>query len=440
MRGGEEVEVDLLRAVDGYFLPFTMTALMGSSGAGKTTLLDVLAGRKNTGTVRGKIFLNGVPKQDEYFRKIMGYVEQFDSLPGKATAREAISFSAALRLDGSVTTTQRLAFVDNVLGMLDLLPLQNHMIGDMAAGGMSFEQRKRVSIGVELAANPAILFLDEPTTGLDSRAAQALIGHIRRIASSGRTVVCTIHQPSSALFESFDNLLLLRRGGQTVFFGGLGLHAVHLKTFFEACPGVTPLSTSTNPATWMLEIIGAGTSKGKSKEDSADSATGESNVIVIDHNQYYLQSALYARNKDALKYYTTPNEGSEILPEPEDGYPTSSWTQFVELFTRMNRTYWRSPTYSLGRIGVNILLALIFASAYPKQEYTTYVAAISRAGVIFITTLFCGILSLITTIPVMSAERLVFYREQQSRMYQVWIYTLTTVLIEVIFLPIFLIY
>lgn len=88
----------LLQGVDGFFEPGTMTALMGSSGAGKTTLLDVLAGRKNTGVVEGEIFLNGVPKSDKYFRKIMAYVEQFDSLPRSSTAREAITFSAVLRL------------------------------------------------------------------------------------------------------------------------------------------------------------------------------------------------------------------------------------------------------------------------------------------------------------------------------------------------------
>jgi ABC-type multidrug transport system fused ATPase/permease subunit len=91
-------DIDLLKGVGGFFEPGTVTALMGSSGAGKTTLLDVLAGRKTTGTIKGDIFLNGVPKVDSYFRKIMGYVEQFDNLHTKSTPREVISFSAALRL------------------------------------------------------------------------------------------------------------------------------------------------------------------------------------------------------------------------------------------------------------------------------------------------------------------------------------------------------
>lgn len=104
---------------------------------------------------------------------------------------------------------------------------------------MSFEQRKRVSIGIELAANPTILFLDEPTTGLDSRAAQVVIRNIRKIAASGRTVICTIHQPSTPIFFSFDSLLLLRKGGQTVYFGELGQESQNLIEFMEQAPNVS---------------------------------------------------------------------------------------------------------------------------------------------------------------------------------------------------------
>jgi ABC-type multidrug transport system ATPase subunit len=92
-----------LKGVNGFFEPGTVTALMGSSGAGKTTLLDVLSGRKNTGVVKGEMYLNGTLKVEGYFRKVMGYVEQFDTLPQKSTAREAVDFSAALRLSPDIT-------------------------------------------------------------------------------------------------------------------------------------------------------------------------------------------------------------------------------------------------------------------------------------------------------------------------------------------------
>ena len=139
-----------------------------SSGAGKTTLLDVLAGRKTTGTIKGDMYINGKPKDQKYFQRIMAYVEQFDTLSPHETTRDAIEFSAALRLPPSVSAVDRQKWVDSVIAMLELTPIENLIVGKIEEGGMSFEQKKRVSIGVELASNPAILFLDEPTTGMIS--------------------------------------------------------------------------------------------------------------------------------------------------------------------------------------------------------------------------------------------------------------------------------
>lgn len=289
---------------------------------------------------------------------------------------------------------------------------------------MTFEQRKRISIGIELAANPSIIFLDEPTTGLDSRAAQALVHNIRKIAASGRTVVCTIHQPSTAIFNEFDNLLLLKRGGQTVFFGELGEHSCHLVNFFEEASDVHKMPTFMNPATWMLEVIGAGTN------DGAGHAT--------DFHKFYKDSKLAHVNALHLETLTHPNEGSKRISEDEmvsqSHYNASYSKQFVMLLRRIALTYWRTPVYSLGRQAVLIFIALIFSSAFAQQRYHDYVSTTSRCAVIFITSLFCGVLSMINAVPVFSAERPVFYREQQSRMYSVFMYCLAMFLIEIPYL------
>jgi ABC-type multidrug transport system ATPase subunit len=159
MNDGEEL--DLLKGIDGYFLPGTVTALMGSSGAGKTTLLDVLAGRKNTGIIRGNMYVNGHLKEESsFFRKIMAYVEQFDSLNPSDTIEEAVEFSAALRLPFQTSSENRNAWVKSIIEMLELKYIKNNIIGSVSSG-LSFEQRKRVSIGLELVSNPSILFLDE---------------------------------------------------------------------------------------------------------------------------------------------------------------------------------------------------------------------------------------------------------------------------------------
>eukprot|EP00981_Chlorochromonas_danica_P001615 scaffold349_cov237-Ochromonas_danica.AAC.1 len=232
----------------------------------------------------------------------MGYVEQFDTLHQYSTPREAIAFAAALRLSPKITTEQREKWVNAVLNMMDLEPLQNDLIGP-PSGGMSFEQRKRISIATELVANPSILFLDEPTTGLDSCAAQSLVANIRRIAASGRNIVCTIHQPSTAIFNAFDRLLLLMRGGLTVYFGPLGEDSVNLVHYFQSAPGVQPMPIQMNPATWMLEVIGAGTSTEVKNN--------------VDFHAFYVDSSLCTAEMAHLDTLMQPNAGSNPALEEE---------------------------------------------------------------------------------------------------------------------------
>merc|ERR1719453_1035109 len=131
------------------------------------------------------------------------------------------------------------------------------MVGSLEMGGLSFEQRKRLTMAVEMAANPSVLFLDEPTSGLDSRAALVVIRAVQNISTTGRAVICTIHQPSYALFSVFDKLLLLRKGGETVFFGDMGEECANLISYLSNAATslrseLPPLSDGENPATWML--------------------------------------------------------------------------------------------------------------------------------------------------------------------------------------------
>eukprot|EP00644_Phytophthora_capsici_P012747 jgi/Phyca11/21930/fgenesh1_pg.PHYCAscaffold_232_\ len=226
----------------GYALPGTMTALMGSSGAGKTTLMDVIAGRKTGGTIKGEILLNGYPATDLAIRRCTGYCEQQDVHSEGATIREALTFSAFLRQDSSVSERAKLASVEECLDLLDMRAIADQII----------------------RAQPSVLFLDEPTSGLDAHSAKVIMDGVRKVADSGRTVVCTIHQPSSDVFFLFDSLLLLKRGGEMVFFGELGnaepddRECGHLIDYFEAIPEIARLPEGQNPATWMLECIGAG--------------------------------------------------------------------------------------------------------------------------------------------------------------------------------------
>ncbi|GMF24125.1 unnamed protein product [Phytophthora lilii] len=229
---------------------------LGSSGAGKTTLMDVIAGRKTGGKLRGEILLNGHPATDLAIRRSTGYCEQMDIHSDSSTFREALTFSAFLRQGVNVPDSHKLDSVNECLELLDL-----NSIADQIIRGSSVEQMKRLTIGVELSAQPSVLFLDEPTSGLDARSAKLIMDGVRKVANTGRTVVCTIHQPSSEVFQVFDSLLLLKRGGETVYFGKLGENACKMIEYFEAVSGVPKLEENYNPATWMLEVIGAGVGK-----------------------------------------------------------------------------------------------------------------------------------------------------------------------------------
>ncbi|KAJ9188711.1 hypothetical protein P3X46_000080 [Hevea brasiliensis] len=145
-------------------------------------------------------------------------------------------------------------FVEEVMELVELNPIRNALVVLPRVDGLSTEQRKRLTIAVELVANPSIIFMDEPTSGLDARAAAVVMRTVRNTVDTGRTVVCTIHQPSIDVFEAFDELLLMKRGGQVIYAGPLGRHSHKLVEYFEAVPGVPKIKEGYNPATWMLEV------------------------------------------------------------------------------------------------------------------------------------------------------------------------------------------
>ncbi|POM63635.1 Pleiotropic drug resistance protein ABC Superfamily, partial [Phytophthora palmivora] len=232
--------------------PGRMVALMGATGAGKTTLMDVIAGRKTGGRIVGDIIVNGEPKNPANFSRITAYCEQMDIHSEAASIYEALVFSANLRLPPTFTKEERMNLVHETLELLELSPIASAMVGSL-----SVEQKKRVTIGVEVVSNPSILFLDEPTSGLDGSALIVMRG-VQSIARTGRTVLCTIHQPSISIFELFDGLLLLQKGGYTAYFGDLGVDSVKMLEYFASIPGTEEIRPQYNPATYMLEVIGAG--------------------------------------------------------------------------------------------------------------------------------------------------------------------------------------
>ncbi|KAH7684878.1 Xenobiotic-transporting ATPase protein [Dioscorea alata] len=415
-QGAAEDRLQLLREVTGAFQPGVLTALMGVSGAGKTTLMDVLAGRKTGGYIEGDIHISGYPKDQATFARISGYCEQNDIHSPQVTVRESLIFSAFLRLPNEVTDDEKMRFVDEVMELVELDNIKDAIVGLPGVTGLSTEQRKRLTIAVELVANPSIIFMDEPTSGLDARAAAIVMRTVRNTVNTGRTVVCTIHQPSIDIFEAFDELLLMKRGGQVIYSGPLGRHSLNIIEYFEAIPGVSKIKDKCNPATWMLEV----------------SSMAAEVQLGIDFAEYYRSSSLHQRNKALVNALSNPAPGTNDLYF-RTKYSQSTIGQFKACLWKQWWTYWRSPDYNLVRYSFTLFTALLLGTIFWKigQNRTSATDLKTIIGSMYASVLFIGINNCSTVQPIVSIERTVFYRERAAGMYSALPYAVAQVVMEI---------
>ena len=337
--GGER---KLLDGVQGYVKPGKLTALMGASGAGKTTLLNTLAQRIRFGVVTGDFLVDGRPLPTS-FQRSSGFAEQQDIHEGTATVREALRFSAKLRQPKEVPLQEKYEYCEKIIDLLEMREIAGAAIG-VPGNGLDQEQRKRLTIGVELASKPELLmFLDEPTSGLDSGAAFNIIRFLRKLADAGQAILCTIHQPSSILFENFDTLLLLKSGGQTVYFGDLGHDSRTLLDYLRS-NGAKKCPPKENPAEYMLEVIGAGNPDYKGQNWGETWAKSKENASVTDE----IQSLISERRGTATKSQTN-DDREYAMP-----LSTQVWTVVHRSFTNI----WRTPEYVIGMFMLHIFTGL----------------------------------------------------------------------------------
>nr|GLL29394.1 pleiotropic drug resistance protein 3-like isoform X1 [Ipomoea trifida] len=417
--GFTEKRLQLLSDITAALRPGVLTALMGVSGAGKTTLLDVLSGRKTSGIVEGEIKIGGYPKVQETFARVSGYCEQTDIHSPQITVEESIIFSAWLRLSPEIDSKTKSEFVKEVIATIELDEIKDMLVGMPGTSGLSTEQRKRLTIAVELVANPSIIFMDEPTTGLDARAAAIVMRAVKNVVATGRTIVCTIHQPSIDIFEAFDELILLKTGGKMIYWGPLGRHSCKMIEYFEGISGVPKIKDNYNPATWMLEITST----------SAEAELG------LDFAEIYQKSSLYKNNKELVKKLSVPPQGSKQLHFPTT-FSQNGWVQFKTCLWKQYWSYWRSPSYNLARcifmLITSFILGLLFRDQGKKIENQQ--GLFNVLGSIFTAVILCGINNSISVLPYVSTERAVLYRERFAGMYASWAYALAQVIIEIPYL------
>ncbi|ELR10948.1 ABC2 type transporter superfamily protein [Acanthamoeba castellanii str. Neff] len=447
--GLKKQPLQLLHDVSGFVKPGNMLALMGSSGAGKSTLMDVLARRKTGGKITGEILVNGRPT-DGNLSRIIGYVEQQDLHVPTQTILEAIEFSAFCRLPHYIPRETKRAYARSLLKILGLEKKANRVIGNHAGDGISNDERKRVTMGVEMAADPAILFLDEPTSGLDSLGAERVMRAIKNIAARGTSVICTIHQPSKAIFSMFSHLLLLKKGGYVTYFGPVGTREGDCSTLLNylASHGHV-MDPEANPAEFILEVTGAGITKKAAKDSDDDDSEEEEEgkLAKTDENyfvQAYRQSAFYASADQeltrgiyaaAVMDKSGTDDGArekrwhhKIKRRLSDRYASLPTTQLWEMFVRGTKSYWRQPEEFVMKLSLPIVMGVVLGT-YFLDLGRDQASNTQRVGMLYYALLFSnmGALQLKANLIL---SRPPMYRERASRTYSSFIYLLSLIAIE----------
>ena len=253
----------VLKGVTGEIMHGKVTAVMGPSGAGKSTFMTTLAGKAYYGDQTGTVLINGVNESLSKYKRIVGFVPQEDIMMRDMTVKENLQYSGNIRLSSKYNAVEKRRKIRKCIDLLDLREIRHSRIGDENTRGISGGQRKRVNIGLEMVAEPSVLFLDEPTSGLDSTSSLDVCKALRDIADTGITVITVIHQPRYEIFTMFHDVLLLGKGGQTVYLGPSEGAIKYFESIGFFCPA------RTNPADFFMDVI-AGDVKRKGERGKFD--------------------------------------------------------------------------------------------------------------------------------------------------------------------------
>lgn len=405
----KKVMIPLLKGVSGRAHPGEMCALMGASGAGKSTLLDVLAGRKNTGELRGEIMFNGAPKT-RLLMKSAAYVMQDNVHIGVLTVRESLRYAAQLRLKETMTADAKEKRVQKILDMLGLDAVGDSIVGDENVRGISGGQLKRLSIAVEIVSLPDLIFLDEPTTGLDSSIAYEVMAAVRNLANQNRTVICTIHQPSPQTYLLFDKLLLLAEG-RVIYFGP----SRDVVNYFVSSPYQFYYKPGSNPADFVIAVAGSFvfSSSGQKVSGGELAALYSSSEIA----KIFRENVDTMIATDSAAAATAADTGADEHEENEMEYNTSTFNQIKVLCSRMILRTMKNKRPTVITTFRHVIVGLFYGSIYYQLPTGTEATDYTNRMSIFFFGLLFVIIGHQQTIPQLQEDRLVFYRERGSKAY-----------------------
>ncbi|OMJ89451.1 hypothetical protein SteCoe_8451 [Stentor coeruleus] len=382
----------ILKGMTGFARPGEFLAIMGTSGSGKTIFLNALTGAvRNSSRISlsGEILANKQSIYDINFYKYIGYVTQDDILLDMLTVRESVTFAARLKNVGS--DDQKIAKVDSVLTELGLMKCQHTLIGNEAVKGVSGGEKKRVCIAIELITTPSVLFLDEPTSGLDSFTSYNVIEILNQQAAKGRTVISTIHQPSSDIFKNFDKLMLICDG--TIVYHGNAKDAVD---YFNAreypCPALS------NPADYFMEILHVDNAENRSEKE-----VNKVNFLMKAHEEVRVKLVECSEEK---------------LETGSRGYISSYPVQIYHCTKRAVLISVRDPKLTIFKLVILLFVALLMSILFWRIDGDTDITSQNnRNGSFFfalITLVYANLNATILNFPLMRA---VFLKESRAKMY-----------------------
>ncbi|XP_034677197.1 LOW QUALITY PROTEIN: ABC transporter G family member 14 [Vitis riparia] len=405
----------ILNGITGMVCPGEILAMLGPSGSGKTTLLTALGGRLN-GKLSGKITYNGQPFSGAVKRRT-GFVAQDDVLYPHLTVTETLLFTALLRLPKSLARNEKAQHVERVISELGLTRCRNSMIGGPLFRGISGGEKKRVSIGQEMLINPSLLLLDEPTSGLDSTTAQRILTTIKRLASGGRTVVTTIHQPSSRLYHMFDKVILLSEG--CPIYNGPASTAME---YFSSVGFSTCMTV--NPADLLLDLANGISPDSKQAAEQSENMEQEQKSVreaLISAYEKNISTRLKAElcSVDVNNYNYT-KDGRARNNFKADQWCTSWWHQFMVLLQRGLRER-RYEAFNRLRIFQVISVAVLGGLLWWHTP-TSHIE--DRIALLFFFSVFWGFYPLYNAVFTFPQERRMLIKERSSGMYRLSSYFL----------------
>lgn len=427
-------EKEILKDVSGIMKP-GMNAILGPTGSGKTSLLDVIAGRKDPKGLRSGQVLVDSEIVNADMRMRSAYVVQDDILMGTLTVRENLEFSANLRLSRiEFSAEDKKLKVNAVIRELSLQDCADTKIGTDFIRGISGGERKRCSIGMELITSPSLIFLDEPTTGLDANTANSLMRLLHTISRKGKTVIFSIHQPRYSIFRQFDHMTLMNKG-EIIFAGAADKALGYFEKAGYKCEAFN------NPADFFLDII-----NGEIPPTLDTPAPGlQTNALVSceDKNQlafYYRQSEFYSEVEETLRQITCSTVPKQHGFRDKDVYATPFFYQLLIVSLRTMKNILRNPQTSYAQLALNIFFGVLVGLIYYQIPNTLPEAIQNRVGAFFflVINMVFGNLS---AVELFINERVLFIHENTSGYYRTSTYFLSKVFADLIpnrIFPVFL--